>query len=285
MGRGQKDYTIWIGEEMIVHHPDHEKAGIDEISVKDLGGKTADFQRADNVKAEEAAERPAVPAEGDIFFATDSKVLSLGFAGSPGEWYDFSPVDETDADATKNKFVSNALAKGWQETKTALSAGIIVLWSGTLADIPAGWALCDGGVGRPDLREKFVVGAAAAVEPGGTGGAATHTHERGTYAGPSHTHGAGTYKGPVHTHGVDVVTDVDGDVDYSTGGAGEDGIEAVTDVSWGGGVGTWSGETANNIAAAITGISAAGGDAAITGTSAAGSSLPPYYGVAFIIKT
>jgi len=37
--------------------------------------------------------------------------------------------------------------------------GIIVLWGGAIVDIPAGWALCDGNAGRPDLRDKFIVGA------------------------------------------------------------------------------------------------------------------------------
>jgi hypothetical protein len=39
--------------------------------------------------------------------------------------------------------------------------GGIILWSGTIANIPTGWALCDGTANSPgpDLRDKFVVGA------------------------------------------------------------------------------------------------------------------------------
>lgn len=39
--------------------------------------------------------------------------------------------------------------------------GAIILWSGTIAKIPAGWALCDGTANSPgpDLRDKFIVGA------------------------------------------------------------------------------------------------------------------------------
>lgn len=37
--------------------------------------------------------------------------------------------------------------------------GIICLWGGAIVDIPAGWALCDGNSGRPDLRDRFVIGA------------------------------------------------------------------------------------------------------------------------------
>lgn len=34
--------------------------------------------------------------------------------------------------------------------------GIIVAWSGTVANIPTGWALCDGTKGTPDLRGRFL---------------------------------------------------------------------------------------------------------------------------------
>lgn len=42
---------------------------------------------------------------------------------------------------------------------------IICIWAGAVVDIPAGWALCDGNGGRPDLRGKFVVGAGDALDP------------------------------------------------------------------------------------------------------------------------
>jgi len=37
--------------------------------------------------------------------------------------------------------------------------GIVCLWAGAIVNIPAGWALCDGNDGRPDLRDKFIIGA------------------------------------------------------------------------------------------------------------------------------
>jgi hypothetical protein len=61
------------------------------------------------------------------------------------------------------------------------------MWSGTVATIPTGWALCDGTGGTPDLRDKFIVGAkqddsgVAKTNVTGSGsltqsgGAATHT--------------------------------------------------------------------------------------------------------------
>lgn len=54
-------------------------------------------------------------------------------------------------------------------------AGMILLWSGIISTIPAGWALCNG-VNSPDLRDRFVVGAGLNYGPGVTGGVVTHSH-------------------------------------------------------------------------------------------------------------
>lgn len=53
--------------------------------------------------------------------------------------------------------------------------GMIMMWSGSLASIPAGWALCDGVDGRPDLRDRFLLGAGNTYSVGQTGGAHTKT--------------------------------------------------------------------------------------------------------------
>ena len=56
--------------------------------------------------------------------------------------------------------------------------GGIVIWSGSVASIPDGWALCDGlthnGRKTPDLRGRFVPGAGGDYSVGKTGGEATH---------------------------------------------------------------------------------------------------------------
>jgi len=43
----------------------------------------------------------------------------------------------------------------------SLAQYTIVMWYGALASIPAGWVLCDGTSGTPDLRDMFVRGAPA----------------------------------------------------------------------------------------------------------------------------
>lgn len=68
-----------------------------------------------------------------------------------------------------------------------LPSGVIVMWSGQLANIPAGWALCNGANGTPDLRDRFVVGAGTSYAVGDTGGANQVTLTLNQI--PAHTHG------------------------------------------------------------------------------------------------
>lgn len=59
-----------------------------------------------------------------------------------------------------------------------LPSGIIVMWSGTIASIPANWYLCDGTNGTPNLTDRFVIGAGNtyAVAATSDGSIPAHTH-------------------------------------------------------------------------------------------------------------
>jgi hypothetical protein len=48
--------------------------------------------------------------------------------------------------------------------------GSILIWGFYAGTIPAGWQLCDGTHGTPDLRNKFVIGAGSTYAVGTTGG-------------------------------------------------------------------------------------------------------------------
>ncbi len=63
-----------------------------------------------------------------------------------------------------------------QTTAAIIPSGVIVMWHGTLATIPSGWALCDGTNGTPNLTDKFVYGCSPSENPGATGGDSTHSH-------------------------------------------------------------------------------------------------------------
>lgn len=63
--------------------------------------------------------------------------------------------------------------------------GMIMLWYGSVETIPSGWHLCDGNMGTPDLRDKFVPGAGGSYSPGDSGGSDSHTHD---FTGDGHAH-------------------------------------------------------------------------------------------------
>ena len=70
--------------------------------------------------------------------------------------------------------------------------GGIIMWSGATNAIPAGWRLCDGNSGTPNLTDKFIVGAGNTYNPGAAGGSKDavliqHNHG-GTISGGSHRH-------------------------------------------------------------------------------------------------
>jgi hypothetical protein len=77
--------------------------------------------------------------------------------------------------------------------------GTIILWE-NLA-IPAGWQICDGTNGTPNLVDKFVYGASVDGDLGVTGGATTHTHTNSnTNSRAAHDHG-GSVNGSVNNGG------------------------------------------------------------------------------------
>lgn len=68
--------------------------------------------------------------------------------------------------------------------------GGIIMWSGSTANIPAGWALCDGTNETPNLRDRFIVGSGSSYALGDTGGEAAHVLTINEM--PTHNHGGAT---------------------------------------------------------------------------------------------
>lgn len=140
-------------------------------------------------------------------------------------------------------------------TLTAFVSGMIMLWSGSVASIPSGWLLCDGSNSTPDLRSRFVVGAGSTYAVGATGGSADAIVV-------SHTHSA-TVTDPGHAHALPLTPPFPG-----TGGNTGSGL-----VPQGGGLTSSS---------ATTGISVTN---STTGSSGTNANLPPYYALAYIMKS
>lgn len=167
--------------------------------------------------------------------------------------------------------------------------GVIVMWSGAIGSIPSGWALCNGSNGTPDLRDRFVVGAGTSYAVGATGGAATVTLTEAQM--PSHTHSitatATSESAGAHTHSVTDPGHVHAIISPNYALAGVAGA----------GNNGWINGSLNAVSgAAVTGISinSAGAHthvvsvtatAATTGGGQAHENRPPYYALAYIMKT
>lgn len=85
-----------------------------------------------------------------------------------------------------------------------IPSGGIIMWSGAIADVPSGWALCDGTSGTPNLTGRFVVHADAdtggTYAPGATGGADSVALTEAELASHTHAFSGTTDSGGEHTH-------------------------------------------------------------------------------------
>lgn len=165
-----------------------------------------------------------------------------------------------DDEASTKKYVDDSAPSG-------VPAGVICMWSGIIGDIPDGWALCDGGDGRPDLRSKFIRGAASGQNPGGTGGSDSKSLAIANL--PSHTHtvsGTAASNGG-HTHNV---------LQWAGGAGANQGVDILENA-----VGAWRSGFTSSTGAHTHSVS---GTAAATGSGTAFDNRPAYYALAFIIK-
>lgn len=144
-----------------------------------------------------------------------------------------------------------------------IPAGVITMWSGTIATIPSGWLLCNGSSGTPDLRNRFIIGAysdTAGVAYTTITGANTQTGGTKDAIVVSHTHTA-TVTDPGHLHTYD-------------------GIKQTSPFQAGGNAVMGANPNAST-STATTGISVAN---STTGSSGTDQNLPPYYALAYIMK-
>lgn len=148
-----------------------------------------------------------------------------------------------------------------------LPKGIIMLWSGSVATIPFGWALCNGASSTPDLRDRFVVGAGTTYAVAATGGSAnavvvSHTHTNSVSAVADHSHPSGVRVEALDsTYGAAYVA--------PSGNCLDQVIVSTTNSTYT----LPAGAHTHTVTVDTTGVS---------GTNA---NLPPYYALCYIMKT
>jgi hypothetical protein len=196
-----------------------------------------------------------------IILGTDGRPPSTIWL-TEGFFYKF--VLKTSADVTIQTYDNlYGIVSATPPAATPIPAGGIFLWSGSIGSIPAGYVLCNGSNGTPDLRDRFIVGAGSTYAVNATGGSAdsivvTHNHTA-----------TSTVTDPGHDH--DAIT--------QTSGSSSAGAQYTN--SFSGSVNTTSTQM---IQTATTGITVAT-TTANSGTSGTNANLPPYYALCYIMKT
>jgi len=161
-----------------------------------------------------------------------------------------------------------------------IPSGLIAMWHGLIANIPAGWVICDGNNSTPNLLDKFVKSVPnIGTNPGGTGGAASVTLTETQI--PSHLHSIETQTNHQHTisqqaahaHSVDTAWIAEeGNMLFGADKKGTANTGSAGAHNHGGNVG--AGGSHNH-----------GGNTGSKGGSTSHENRPPYYQIAFIMKS
>jgi hypothetical protein len=193
--------------------------------------------------------------------------IILGTAGRPpneiwltdGFFYKFILKDSADVTIQTYDNLYGILGVVPTVSPSSVPSGCILLWSGSIGSIPAGFVLCNGLNSTPDLRDRFVVGAGSSYAVDATGGSPDAVLV-------SHTHAAtSTVTDPGHIH-----TQTGSTLGPAGGGSA---------------FGAGSGAAATqSTASKTTGITVATTNAT-QGVSGTNANLPPYYALCYIMKT
>jgi hypothetical protein len=173
--------------------------------------------------------------------------------------------------------------------------GGIIMWSGALNAVPAGWVICNGANGTPDLRNRFVVGAGDSFNAGETGG------RRVISEVPQHDHGPGslvTAPGGAHGHTTDVASLTGSMVNISETWAGSGSASGIL-AKGANSIGTGTPQNTDNSSAGSMNINASHGHTvsaapnhthavegktAPSGTGGGVDYTPPYFALAYIMR-
>jgi microcystin-dependent protein len=221
------------------------------------------------VKATNFTAKDALPAgdSGKIVKGTEIDVELSAIAAAVASKSDSNsptftgtPLAPTASAGTNNTQIATT-AFATTVAAAAFPVGGIIMWSGSVASIPSGWALCNGSNGTPDLRNRFVVGAGSTYAVNATGGSAdaivvSHTHTAtSSVSDPGHNHSTPVYRVTGAAQQVNLFgspSDIQ-QFGVATIGSNTTGISVSTSV-------------------------------ASAGSSGTNANLPPYYALAYIMK-
>ena len=181
--------------------------------------------------------------------------------------------------------IVNITATGTITANQFVGAGIvpvggIIMWSGAISSIPTNFNLCNGNNGTPDLRNKFIVGATSdssdttypGLQPGATGGDAaatlvSHSHTTNTII--EHQDVGNSTKQLTGNIGIDAF--INGNGIFENIGNNKNFIDTTDDVS--------------NHSGAVQFDARHRHGTDTQGVSATNKNLPPYYSLAYIMRT
>jgi hypothetical protein len=173
-----------------------------------------------------------------------------------------------------------------------LPTGMIMMWAGNIADIPSGWALCDGSQGTPNLTDRFVLSATTQDKIHVAGGYTSHMHVATIDQAGDHSHGITVgdtaltiQQIPSHSHGNGVTNDVTNTFNHGAIGANPNTSANINENADRPGV--YEGNTTNvggGQTHTHTGSSANAGSHVHGVEMQAGGNIPPYYSLAYVMK-
>lgn len=145
-----------------------------------------------------------------------------------GDHEDYTPLEEGDVSVQGNLTVEGELnLSGPLNVPGLMPVGAIIMWYGTLAQIPSGWRVCDGTGGTPNFSGKFPRGTIVDGDVGVLGGAdevvlvpdqlAPHTHTGTTSVTGNHNHNTNFFSGQADIFSADIIQFVQGNNNLPNG--------------------------------------------------------------------
>ncbi|MDJ0718878.1 MAG: hypothetical protein QNJ54_32400 [Prochloraceae cyanobacterium] len=161
-------------------------------------------------------------------------------------------------------------AKSSSDRGSSLPSGTILMWSGEVANIPDGWALCNGQKDTPNLLDRFIVGAGNKYSLGSRGG--QDNVKLNINEMPSHKHTGNTKNSGEHRHNIyrgsnQLKYTWGGDKSTKTVSAGHDDDKAAS---------FYAGSYGSNHSHSF--------ETSLMGNNQAHENRPPYYALCFIMK-